>query len=265
MERQQFRLPTVDLNETADWVKARRAELEDFGDDVGAALDRGLQIGLAAGKDYRALQSPGTLNRKRPVLGTAPAPPGNQGGESRRAPDPRLGAPIKTVADLRSQQALFRREVDRVARGTRWMAAPALAPAVVVAGLGALEAAAGRALAQQAARQPLKFLEREPIKRGGDTYYTRIGKNAHRAFREKVRAKEGWDAELETIESDGRVYRPDASAPARDPLNPTSRFRLELKPNTPSGRKAAAKAVSKYTDQLGDKTRAVFCDPKAFR
>lgn len=39
---------------------------------------------------------------------------------------------------------------------------------------------------------------------------------------------------------------------------------MELKPNTPSGRRAAAKAVARYTLETGNKTRPIYYDPKDF-
>jgi hypothetical protein len=38
---------------------------------------------------------------------------------------------------------------------------------------------------------------------------------------------------------------------------------MELKPNTPSGRRAAERAVKKY-EGTGVKTRPIFYDPKPF-
>lgn len=39
---------------------------------------------------------------------------------------------------------------------------------------------------------------------------------------------------------------------------------MELKPNTPSGRRAAARAVRRYEEDTKNKTRAIFYDPKDF-
>ncbi|WP_332765495.1 hypothetical protein [Phenylobacterium sp.] len=39
---------------------------------------------------------------------------------------------------------------------------------------------------------------------------------------------------------------------------------MELKPNTPSGRAAAARAAKKYETETGNKTRSIYYDPKDF-
>lgn len=75
--------------------------------------------------------------------------------------------------------------------------------------------------------------------------------------------KPGWDPQV-TVRNQHGVFRPDASAPARNPLDPSKRFQLELKPNTPSGRRAAARAVKRYTEKTGNKTRAIFYNPEDY-
>ena len=59
--------------------------------------------------------------------------------------------------------------------------------------------------------------------------------------------------------------KPDVSAPARNPKFPNRRNQMELKPNTPSGRRASAKAVEKYKRLTGNKTRPLFYDPNDFK
>jgi hypothetical protein len=78
----------------------------------------------------------------------------------------------------------------------------------------------------------------------------------HKQFAEQVRAKPGWDAE-KTITVDGRRYRPDAITPPRASRS-DERFVLDLKPNTPSGRRAARVSEEKYLRGLKMKTRTVF-------
>ncbi len=50
----------------------------------------------------------------------------------------------------------------------------------------------------------------------------------------------------------------------RNPAKPDTRYQMELKPDTASGRKAAAKAVERYTRETRNRTRAIFYDPKDF-
>jgi hypothetical protein len=58
--------------------------------------------------------------------------------------------------------------------------------------------------------------------------------------------------------------KPDVGTPQRDPLNPDKRYYLELKPNTPTGRSAAAKAASRYSVKTGQKVRPIYYDPKDY-
>lgn len=63
---------------------------------------------------------------------------------------------------------------------------------------------------------------------------------------------------------DGRTYRPDVAAPARNPEEPDARYQMELKPDTPTGRRAAKRVVKRYEQQTGNKTRPVYYDPKDY-
>lgn len=98
----------------------------------------------------------------------------------------------------------------------------------------------------------------------GDTWATRAGRRAHKAFEALVDAKPGWDAEKSVTGKSGGTLRPDARTPARNPANPNDRFVVDLKPDTPSGRRAGAKAVEKYERELENRARIVFCNPKPF-
>lgn len=62
---------------------------------------------------------------------------------------------------------------------------------------------------------------------------------------------------------DGRILRPDVRTPSRVRTagKEPQPFQMELKPNTPSGRAAAARAVKKY-EATKVKTRPIFYDPK---
>jgi len=166
--------------------------------------------------------------------------------------------------ELRRQQAQFaqiRRELDL---RNSWMAIPALAPAAAVLGVEAAAAlAAGVTPALSAGA--LVLTKKMPYLRVGDFWGTRGGRLAHRDLAVRVRSKPGWKSE-ETIRTESGVVRPDVTGPVRHwkPDKPGMRFQMELKPNTPSGRRAAAKAVEKYEKATGRKTRAIFYDPKDF-
>jgi len=64
---------------------------------------------------------------------------------------------------------------------------------------------------------------------------------------------------------DGRIVRPDVRTPprVRAPGKEPEPFQMELKPNTASGRRAAARAMKKY-EGTDVKTRPIFYDPKPF-
>ena len=82
-------------------------------------------------------------------------------------------------------------------------------------------------------------------------------------MKERVNAKPGWIADR-GVKTQAGVPRPDVRAPVRDPAKPNTRYQMELKPNTGSGRKAAAKAVERYTRETRNRTRAIFYDLKDF-
>lgn len=171
--------------------------------------------------------------------------------------------PAEDMAELRHQQAEFgkvRRELDRE---NSWLAIGALAaPAAVLALEGGTALAASIAGPQLLRKVPLVLKERMPHLRVGDNWSTRAGRRAHKAYGARADAKPGWDAE-QNIQTANGLRRPDIRAPARKP-DLEKRFQMELKPNTPSGRRAAARAVRRYEEDTGNKTRAIFYDPKDF-
>lgn len=169
------------------------------------------------------------------------------------------------VADLRRQQAEFKKTERAISRDNAWMAGPVLAPVVAVAGLGSAAFIAGR-LAPAAARQaPLVFQRAEPYLRVGDNWATRAGRRAHSALKERIAQKPGWQSEPTVQLKDGRILRPDVRTPprVRGPDRKPEPFQMELKPNTRSGRAAAARAIKKY-EATGVKSRPIFYDPKPF-
>lgn len=170
------------------------------------------------------------------------------------------------VAELRRQQAEFKKTARAISRDNAWMAVPALAPAAAVFGLETAGALAARLAPAAIERAPLQFVAREPYLRVGDNYATRAGRRAHAALREWVEQKSGWDSEPSLPRPGGGILRPDVRTPARvrKPGEEPKPFQMELKPNTPTGRAAAAKAVKKYKGATGVKTRPIYYDPKPF-
>ncbi len=167
------------------------------------------------------------------------------------------------LAELRRQQAEFAVVEGEIGRKNAWMAVPALAPAAVVLGLEGAAAIAARLAGTPVKQAPFQFAERDPHLRVGDNWATRAGRKAHTRFEDRLAPKKGWDYEP-IGQANGRLMKPDAGTPLRDPGDTTKRYYLELKPNTPSGRRAAARAVKRYQEGLGRKVRAIYYDPKDF-
>ena len=71
-------------------------------------------------------------------------------------------------------------------------------------------------------------------------------------FAEAVRAKPGWQSEPHVVDADGNVCISDA-------LRPSGR-QVELKPYTPSGRKAGRRQRRRYEEVKGKKGRVVYYD-----
>jgi hypothetical protein len=78
-----------------------------------------------------------------------------------------------------------------------------------------------------------------------------------------ARAKNGWTPEPRVRDPDGKLLKPDLGTPPRTP-DPKFRNYIKVKPNTPSGRAAAARQIKKYEEATGRKVRALFYDPKRF-
>lgn len=169
------------------------------------------------------------------------------------------------IAELRRQQAEFKKTERAISRENAWMAVPALGPVAAVMGLEGAAYVAGRLAPAVAQRAPLVLQRADPYLRVGDNWATRAGRRAHAALKERVALKPGWDPEPSAPLKDGRILRPDVRTPSRVRTQgkEPEPFQMELKPNTPSGRAAAARAVRKY-EPTGVKTRPIFYDPKSF-
>lgn len=221
---------------------------------------------LAAQRSYNAKQAADIAARKsgqdrlRPISTTA-----------QRAPvaplaDRMYRPPAEDIDELRRQQAAFQETERAISRDNAWMAVPALAPVAVVAGLEAAGAVATRLAPAAVKRAPFQFTKQDPYLRVGDNHATRVGRRAHAELKRRVKEKLNWESDADLPLTDGRVVRPDVRTPLR--LRPKGdelrAYQMELKPNTVSGRKAAAKAVKMYSS-TGTKTRAIFYDPKNYR
>lgn len=159
------------------------------------------------------------------------------------------------MQELRRQQAAFKNVTRQLDHDNRWMAAIALAPIAAVGGLEAVPYAIAREIASNPPGQPLQLPGRAPLLKKGDTYYARNGRREDMAFRAKVEAKPGWKSQPRVKTEEG-LRIPDARAPVR--TGKSVKY-VELKPDTPSGRRAGEKAIEKYKD-LG-KTRVVYYRP----
>jgi hypothetical protein len=79
------------------------------------------------------------------------------------------------------------------------------------------------------------------------------GREAHKEFAEKVKQKPGWQSEKTITGPNGEKLRPDALTPSGRPV--------ELKPNTPSGRRQGAKQIQKYKEATGTNGRVIYYNP----
>jgi hypothetical protein len=167
------------------------------------------------------------------------------------------------LAELRRQQAAFSKTTRQIDIQNSGFAIPALAPALVALGLGGAGALVTGELGSEA-EGVLDFLESDPYPRVGDNWATRAGRRAHAALKERLAQKPGWDYEPDIPRPGQRPLKPDVGTPKRNPAKPNVRRYLEQKPDTPTGRAAAARAVKRYHEASGQKVRPIYYDPKDF-
>lgn len=156
------------------------------------------------------------------------------------------------MQELRRQQAGFKSVTRQLDRDNRWMAAIALAPIAAVGGLEAVPFAIAREIVSNTPGQPLQLPGRASLLKKGDTYYARYGRRQDKVLAEKLEAKEGGQSQPREVRN-GKTLIPDAKLPVRP--GKIEKF-LEQKPDSPSGRRAAAQALEKYKD-LG-KVRIIY-------
>jgi RHS repeat-associated protein len=78
------------------------------------------------------------------------------------------------------------------------------------------------------------------------------GKQAHKELEGKLKAK-GWEVRPSLRGADGKLHKPDV-------VTPNNRF-MELKLNTPSGRRAGARQAERYRKQLSMEGRVIYYEP----
>jgi hypothetical protein len=129
--------------------------------------------------------------------------------------------------------------------------------------VGSLE---GDALARWYLRSPADIeQERQTAaaKRYQDVFYGPSGTDPDPGFAREMPSMDH-DVEPNVPRPGARPLKPDLGTPPRGPADAAKRYYLELKPNTPTGRAAAARAVKKYFDATGRPVRPIYYDPKDF-
>lgn len=238
--------------------EAERDEAEDAGYRAWTSSSRsGHNLSAANTSDVRALGA-GALRKSAK---STPEPSHANSGASYGALRSYAPSPQK-VAEIRRQQdgiAAARKDFDRHNWG---LPALALAPIFVAGAAELADLAAARVAAAASEGTPLVLTKKDPYMRVGDNWATRAGRRAHADLKQRVDAKPGWRADR-GIGANGRVLRPDVRAPARA-SRPDSIRLMELKPNTPTGKDAGAKAIEKYREIPNSKTRIIYYDPKDY-
>jgi hypothetical protein len=168
------------------------------------------------------------------------------------------------LAELRRKQTALANVSGKLDAQYGWLAIPAIAAPVALGGMEAAALLEARAALAEIEQAPLNFVERDPHLRVGDNWATRAGRRAHAALETRLDGKDGWDYEPKVNRPGKRPLRPDGGTPPRNPVDPDERNYVELKPNTKSGRAAAARSVKRYQKETGRKVRAIFYDPKDY-
>ncbi len=115
----------------------------------------------------------------------------------------------------------------------------------------------GEQVAKREAKNALQEQGKKHANRtSGNNPYAQRGREAHKQFKQKVEQKKdkGWQAEP-TIEDPetGKKMRPDALTPKGHPI--------ELKPNTPCGKRKGRQQIKKYEKATGKKGRVIYYEP----
>jgi hypothetical protein len=197
-------------------------------------------------RQFSSFGSPGSITQPAPV----PNPPGGVLGYI----DPRSTAPVGGFpSSLGEQQSRFHQVLVDQEKENWPLSLAAMLPSAMLAGLGAVDVfLAGEALPYLRAT-PVSFPEREALGRTGNFFEVRKGQAVHKAMEAQVKTKPGWDWGKQIR---GSKLRPDIRTPRE-------RY-MELKPNTPYGKRAAAEAVKRYKSASDRPTRAIYYDPDEY-
>jgi hypothetical protein len=76
--------------------------------------------------------------------------------------------------------------------------------------------------------------------------------------------KPGWQYEPKLPREGQQPLKPDIGTPKRNPIDPTKRKYIELKPDSPSGMAAGARALQRYREVTNDPVRLLFYNLKDF-
>lgn len=130
-------------------------------------------------RTYNERQAEG-LEKRSGAIARAPEPTGT--GAVAPLADRMYRGSDTDIADLRKQQAAFKKTERAISRDNAWMAVPALAPVVAVAGLEGAAYIAGRLAPAVAREAPLVLQGADPLSaRGRQLGHARRASRARRA------------------------------------------------------------------------------------
>ena len=244
----------------AQWYRRSPAEIEQERQAAAAGRHEEFFYGGTRSSPYPRLNGGVRAPDLARTTGSVPQADQAIAYSALRAPAPS----DQELAELRRQQAAFGETTRKIDLQNSWFAAPALAAPLAVLGLESAAAWAARGALPEIKRAPFEFLEGEPYLRVGDNWATRAGRRAHAALKERIAQKPGWDYEPDLPRPGQRPLKPDIGTPPRNPEFPEKRKYIELKPDSPSGRAAGARAVKRYQEVTKDPVRLLFYRLKDF-
>jgi len=274
----------ADDDEIHEWMRRRKRDVERLGGEAetlghyiwAAATRTGQNVPAPRPSDVKSLgakmsQSAPALHSTSPVrqlganapnipvLGISRSPAREMSADTPKSFGALGAPPTGDMSELRRKQAEFtkiRRDLDIQ---NSWLAAPIFAATAITLGLSGAAALGARGAASVPRPAPLSFPKPQSLRRGGETLQARAGRRAHRELDTRVDLKPDWTSNPRLTTAKGETRIPDVGLPKRP--GRVDKF-LELKPNTPSGKRAATQAVKKY-NEFG-KTRPIYYDPKDY-